>query len=127
VVGGYTSTCCAPTPTTLSSAVADPLQSVAMPSYSSTTGWSSPYGPLSAQTVPPAGGTLQPGVYAGGINLSGGSYTMAPGIYVLDGGGLTLSGSASLTGSGVFIYTSNHSSPRPAARPSRSPAPGVST
>jgi hypothetical protein len=111
VVGGFASSCCAPTPTHLASAVADPLASVAMPTYSSTTGWSSPYGSLSARTVPPSGGTLQPGVYPGGINLSSGSFTMSPGVYVLDGGGLTISGSAALRGSGVFIYNSNHSNP----------------
>src|SRR5205823_14784404 len=31
--------------------------------------------------------TLHPGVYNGGINISGGSVTLAPGVYILNGGG----------------------------------------
>lgn len=54
-----------------------------------------------------AGGssTLQPGVYNGGIALSStASVTLQPGIYYLNGGGLNISGQASLSGSGVMIY-----------------------
>ena len=59
---------------------------------------------------------LNPGVYIGGINISGGaSVTLnpnangTPGIYFLQGGGLTVSGSSSLTiaagnTAGVMIY-----------------------
>ncbi|HZW30874.1 MAG TPA: pilus assembly protein TadG-related protein [Isosphaeraceae bacterium] len=49
--------------------------------------------------------TLQPGVYVGGISLSGNaSVTLSPGIYYMQGGGLSLSGNATLAGSGVMIY-----------------------
>lgn len=48
--------------------------------------------------------TLQPGIYAGGIQINGGTVTMQPGIYVIDGGGLVVAGSATLVGNGVMIY-----------------------
>lgn len=50
---------------------------------------------------------LQPGVYIGGIQITGqASVTMMPGIYYMQGGGFTLNGNAgsSLTGNGVMIY-----------------------
>lgn len=48
---------------------------------------------------------LQPGVYKGGISVSGtGSLTLMPGIYYMDGGGFTFSGQGSLYGDGVMIY-----------------------
>jgi Flp pilus assembly protein TadG len=49
--------------------------------------------------------SLQPGVYKGGISVSGtGSLTLAPGIYYMDGGGFSFSGQGSLSGQGVMIY-----------------------
>jgi hypothetical protein len=48
--------------------------------------------------------TLSPGIYEGGISISKGAVTLSPGIYVLKGGGLRVSGQASLTGKGVLIY-----------------------
>ena len=48
---------------------------------------------------------LQPGVYKGGISVSGtGSLKLAPGIYYMDGGGFSFSGQGSLIGEGVMIY-----------------------
>jgi hypothetical protein len=48
---------------------------------------------------------LRPGVYRGGINLSGGgSAIMMPGIYIIDGGGITISGPSILAGADVMIY-----------------------
>ncbi|HZT95615.1 MAG TPA: hypothetical protein VFB34_02140, partial [Chloroflexota bacterium] len=64
---------------------------------------------MNSQTI--SGSTLGPGVYHGGISLSGGTYTMSPGVYVMDGGGLTLSGGVTITGNGVFIYNSDSASP----------------
>jgi hypothetical protein len=53
--------------------------------------------------------SLQPGVYPGGISISGNKqYTMAPGIYVLAGGDLSISGSATLTGQGVMFYVTGN-------------------
>jgi hypothetical protein len=49
--------------------------------------------------------TLSPGVYAGGISIgSTTSVTLLPGIYYIQGGGFSLSGSSNLTGNGVMIY-----------------------
>jgi Putative Flp pilus-assembly TadE/G-like len=50
--------------------------------------------------------TLSPGVYKGGISVSGtGSLILEPGIYYMDNGGFSFSGQGSLTGNGVLIYT----------------------
>ena len=48
---------------------------------------------------------LLPGVYTGGIAVSGtGSLSLAPGIYYMDGGGFSFSGQGSMVGKGVMIY-----------------------
>jgi len=59
-----------------------------------------------------AGETLQPGIYVGGITISSKpNVTLAPGIYYLQGGGLTMSGgSSSLTALEVMIYNGANSS-----------------
>ena len=75
--------------------------------------------PLAALPVPSATGlktyaavniggvtveTIGPGIYPS-ISVSGSAkLTMTAGIYVIDGGGLVVSGAGSLTGSGVLIY-----------------------
>jgi phosphodiesterase/alkaline phosphatase D-like protein len=51
--------------------------------------------------------TLFPGLYIGGIKISGSAnVVLAPGLYYLQGGGLSVSGQASVTdnGQGVLIY-----------------------
>ena len=49
--------------------------------------------------------TIQPGTYNGGFTLnSGANVTMAPGVYCINGGSLTVNGSATLNGAGVTIY-----------------------
>ncbi len=49
---------------------------------------------------------LLPGVYKGGISVSGvGSLNLAPGIYYMDGGGFSFSGQGNLFGEGVMIYS----------------------
>lgn len=48
---------------------------------------------------------LQPGVYKGGINVSGkGNLNLAPGTYYMDGGGFSFTGQGSLVGKEVMIY-----------------------
>lgn len=49
--------------------------------------------------------TLQPGVYCKGIEINQqAQVTFAPGIYVLNGGGFSLSGGAAVAGAGVMFY-----------------------
>jgi hypothetical protein len=51
---------------------------------------------------------LQPGIYRGGIALQGGgSAIMNPGVYILDGGGLTLSGPSALVANQVMLYNTS--------------------
>lgn len=79
----------------------DPLAGIAAPSSSGMTVQSSSAISLSGSSSK----TLSPGVYNGGITLSGSSsVTLSPGMYYINGGGINVSGSASLSGSGVFIY-----------------------
>src|SRR5262249_9563888 len=55
--------------------------------------------------------SLQPGVYKGGISVSGqGQLIMAPGIYYMDGGGFSFTGQGGLSASGVMIYNAPQSS-----------------
>jgi hypothetical protein len=49
---------------------------------------------------------LQPGVYIGGISVTGkGALNLAPGIYYMEQGGFNWGGQGSITGYGVTIYT----------------------
>ncbi len=49
---------------------------------------------------------LKPGVYKGGISVSGtANLYLEPGIYYMDSGGFSFSGQGSLKGEGVMIYT----------------------
>ena len=75
--------------------------------------------PLASLTAPTASGsvisvnlsgnsslTINPGIYSG-IGVSGNAkLSFRPGIYVIEGGGFTVSGNASVAGSGVMIYNS---------------------
>ncbi|HEX9494254.1 MAG TPA: pilus assembly protein TadG-related protein, partial [Candidatus Limnocylindria bacterium] len=49
--------------------------------------------------------TLQPGIYSGGINISGnGTITFAAGTFILAGGGLSVTGTPRLVGTGVTFF-----------------------
>jgi hypothetical protein len=49
--------------------------------------------------------TLQPGVYKGGITITGqANVTMQPGVYYMNGGGFSFSGQGNLSAQGVMIY-----------------------
>jgi hypothetical protein len=53
---------------------------------------------------------ITPGVYRGGIGVSGqGSLNMAPGIYYMDGGGFQFTGQGNLLAQGVMIYNAPQS------------------
>lgn len=111
VVGGYqftggaTST---PAPTTGVQAVADPLQSLAVPDPVAL-GLAIRNGTAaSPATMNITGGgtaTLSPGIYYGGIRIVGSkTVTMQPGVYYIAGGGFSVGAAASVTGTGVTIY-----------------------
>lgn len=52
--------------------------------------------------------TLNPGVYCGGISLSGnGTVTLNPGVYYIDGGSFSSSGNGSLVGDDVTLIFTN--------------------
>src|SRR5205085_12154108 len=47
---------------------------------------------------------LQPGVYHGGIYIWGGTVTLSPGIYVIDGGYFYVTGQSNVVANGVMLY-----------------------
>ena len=52
--------------------------------------------------------TLQPGLYIGGISISGNAkVTLAAGLYYLKGGGFVVSGNGIVTGTGVLLYNTS--------------------
>ena len=91
-----------PSATTGIAAVADPLAGLAVPSLTGT-----------AVAVKLASGsqTINPGIYRQ-ITVSGSaSLKLNPGVYVISGGGLSVSGSASISGAGVMIYNAGSAYP----------------
>jgi Tfp pilus assembly protein PilX len=55
---------------------------------------------------------LQPGIYYGGISITGTGVTLAPGIYVMAGGGFQVTtGSTQVTGTDVLIVNTLNASP----------------
>ncbi len=101
VVGGYSATgggVISPLPTVHVPVEPDPLAHVTAPAVGSCT--QNDLHLTSGQVL-----TISPGVYCGGIQVSGGSQlTLNPGTYILLGGGLDISGGSTLTGSGVTFY-----------------------
>jgi Flp pilus assembly protein TadG len=86
-----------PAPTTGVAAAADPLASLPAP----------PVGACNFNNYSPGYGhwTLNPGVYCGGIDISNGATaTFNPGIYIINGGALSLTGGTSGSGNGVMFY-----------------------
>ncbi|MCL5006493.1 MAG: pilus assembly protein TadG-related protein [Acidobacteria bacterium] len=101
VVGQFkNNSSCAPTPTPQSGIApfSDPLAYLQPPSFNSTT--------CDQTNVSITGGTqtLYQGVYCGGIKITGGDVTFSPGIYIINGGGLSVSGGANVYGNGVTFY-----------------------
>jgi hypothetical protein len=82
---------------------ADPLSTLAVPDPTAMTlQSSSTYKINSSGTY-----TLQPGLYQGGISITSsgpGLVTLMPGIYYMQGGGFSNTGSIDLAGAGVMIY-----------------------
>ena len=96
--GGSTVT---PTATTGAPVAGDPLANLPAPTFSGCDNTSF--------TVSSATATLNPGVYCGGITITGSSnVTFNPGTYILNGGGFTSSSSnTTLNGTGVFFYNTS--------------------
>lgn len=108
VVGGVSisgNATVSPAATTGVAVVADPLAGLHGPS---TTGMTN-YGSVSLSGHSTS--TINPGIYSS-IKVSGNaSLTLNPGIYLIEGGGFTVSGNASVTGSGVMIYNTGSNYP----------------
>jgi uncharacterized repeat protein (TIGR03803 family) len=105
VVGGVsqtTGTTLSPAATTGVASVADPLFGRQGPSIAGMTNC----GAVSYSSGTPA---LNSGIYSS-ITVSGtASLKFNPGIYVIEGGGLSVSGSGSLSGTGVFLFNAGSS------------------
>jgi len=103
-VTGNTAGCCfSPTPTTGVPPEPDPLAGRAAPTVGSCDyfNWNK------SGTL-----TLTPGVYCNGITISGGTSNMTfmPGTYILNGGGISVSGGGTINGTGVTFYNTGSSS-----------------
>jgi hypothetical protein len=102
VAGGYSSSgnsTIAPPPSTGGTAVPDPLGTLTAPNVPAACGQTN-YNLADSSTA-----TISPGVYCGGITVSGyAQLTLSPGIYILNGGGFNISGSASITGTNVMFF-----------------------
>ncbi len=86
-----------PTPKTGQTAVADPLAGLKAPTVGSCN--------YTNYNFSQGSTTLSPGVYCGGIHISGGTVNFSAGQYIMNGGGLTIdSASTSVTGTGVTFY-----------------------
>lgn len=106
---GYSGTF-SPTPVAVSTRMTDPLASMAPPNLTSLGRSLDSGGSATNPSLANFAGTktLHPGVYYGGIKISGsGTVTFLPGTYVLAGGGLSLTSSATTTGNGVMIYNTS--------------------
>jgi hypothetical protein len=98
VTGNYSGGGISPTPTTGVKPTADPFGYLPMPNATSLG--------LTKQTYNGGTQTLNPGIYVGGISVSGqNTLTLNPGIYYMQGGDFTTKGGAGVTGNGVLIYS----------------------
>ncbi len=66
---------------------------------------------LSGSDAPLTPISLTPGVYKGGIQVNNTQLVLAPGIYIMDGGGFQAYGASTVTGTGVMIYNTSYSQP----------------
>ncbi len=104
VVGGYTAACADPAPQAGVTAFEDPLAALPAPAYGACD--------FSANITVNGGDTqtLTPGTYCGKIKVSANAtLEFDPGLYVLDGAGLDVSGQGTVTGSDVSFYLTQNS------------------
>jgi hypothetical protein len=92
-----------PAPVTGATAIADPLANLPIPSVSGT---------ATSVNLSKGSLTINPGRYSS-IKVSGNGtvLTMNPGVYVITGGGFSVSNAASVSGNGVLIYNAGSSYP----------------
>jgi hypothetical protein len=94
-----------PAPITGAAPLPDPLAALASPSTTGVTNHGSES--LSGNSR----ATISPGIYTQ-INVSGNaSLTLGAGIYIIEGGGLTVSGNASIIGTGIMVYNAGSNYP----------------
>ncbi len=94
-----------PTPTTGVATLADPLAGLTLPSTSGVTNYGSEN--LSGNSK----ATIKPGIYSQ-IAVSGNAgLTMSSGVYIIEGGGFSVSGNATVSGSGVMIFNAGSNYP----------------
>ena len=94
-----------PAPVTKAAVLADPFASLPAPS---TTGLTN-YGAYSLSGN--STGTINPGIYHSITVAGNASLTMNAGMYIIEGGGFSASGNASITGTGVTIYNAGSNYP----------------
>ena len=101
VVGDYMGRGFSPTPVQIP-VQQDPLSEMPAPAYTKT------------PCASPVGKVYSPGTYCGGIHITGnGDYTFKPGTYVILGGGFTVTGGPTLTGTDVMFYLTQDLPSRP--------------
>jgi hypothetical protein len=61
---------------------------------------------MSSRRRPPDTASVKPGTFAGGIRVQCNT-VFAPGVYILDGGGLDITGQYAVTGAGVMFVLKN--------------------
>lgn len=109
--GGVVNTSLLPMMTAVRTGVrptADPLATLPVPNAAAMTVRSN--SPLTVNSPVPT--VLQPGVYRGGIRVTGlGVVLMTAGVYVMEGGGFVVDGVGTVTGLGVMVY--NTTGPHP--------------
>jgi hypothetical protein len=93
-----------PAPTLGAPVVSDPLASLAQPS---TKGMHN-YGSFSLSS---GSKTIQPGIYSSITVSATGALTMSSGVYVIEGGNLSVSGQATVNGTGVMIFNAGSKYP----------------
>ena len=109
VAGGYSGTSLSTPVYTGVEPSPDPLRTFPQPNPADPTVQST-----SALAITSGPVLLQPGVYQGGINISGnGSVQLAPGVYIMQGGGFQVSGTGSVSGTGVMIFNTGGASAGP--------------
>jgi len=78
----------------------DPLATLPIPDASA-----APVQSATPMTVNTLLGVLQPGVYNGGLHITGlSTVVMTPGVYIMRGGGFQVDGLATVVGLGVMVY-----------------------